>query len=199
MNFLSGIVSGNANFDPMQMNQNTQMLKQQAGQWLQQQNSQLSMQAAQNPQSAQLLNIINGATNELMNDTKLPMIIQIDTLVQSAPQQLQNELRRRITEKLKGGWMRNLRIPMNSSNNMRFNNSSSGYGMGSSMGSSNYGAESSMGSSDYGNMGSTYVPPKSSSSWGGKIGRKSRKMTRTTGVKRGGSYNKMKGGTCKNR
>ena len=213
-NIFSGFgLTGNANFDPMQMNQNTQMLRQEVGNWLQQQNNQLSMQAAQNPQAAQLLRNVNEATNDLLHDPILPMLQQIETLLQTAPQPIQKVLKDRIVESFedapKLGKMRRSSsygssgygTPMTTRSPSY---GSSGYGtpMGTGMGSPSYGSSgygTPMGTVSPSYASSGYGTPKKNSFFGGKIGRKSRKMTRTTGVKRGGYYNKMKGGTCKNR
>jgi hypothetical protein len=191
MSFFSGLgLTGNANFDPIQMNQNAQMLRQQTGQWLQQQNGQLSMQANQNPQAAQLLQKMNEATNNLLNDPILPMIQQIETLVQTAPQPLQKELRDRIIESFEGtGRMRGSTMGMGST----------GYGSPMGMGSTGYGSSMGMGSTGYGSP--SYGSRRSSSFFGlgGKIGRKTRKMKGGLRVRKtGGSY-KMKGGSCKTR
>jgi hypothetical protein len=213
MSFFSGLgLTGNANFDPIQMNQNAQMLRQQTGQWLQQQNGQLSMQANQNPQAAQLLQKMNEATNNLLNDPILPMIQQIETLVQTAPQPLQKELRDRIIESFEGtGRMRGSTMGMGSTGyGSPMGMGSTGYGSSMGMGSTGYGSSMGMGSTGYGSsmgMGSTgygspsYGSRRSSSFFGlgGKIGRKTRKMKGGLRVRKtGGSY-KMKGGSCKTR
>jgi hypothetical protein len=237
MSFLSSFgLTGNANFDPMQMNQNAQMLRQQVGQWLQQQNSQLSMQAVQNPQAAQLLRNLNESTNNLLNDPVLPMLQQIDSIVQTAPQPVQKELKDRIMESFEGmpkssrmqGSTGRYGMGTPGMGSSGYGMGSSGYGMGSpgmgssgygmgsnSMGSSGYGMGSSgygmgssgMGSSGYG-MGSNGMGTKRSTFggiFGGKIGRKSRKMKGGLRLRRGGlrlrrgGSCKMKGGSCKSR
>jgi hypothetical protein len=211
MSFFSNLgLTGSANFDPMQMNQNAQMLRQQVGQWLQQQNGQLSMQANQNPQAAQLLRNLNEASNELMNDPILPMLQQIETLVQTAPQPIQKELRDRIIESFEGmpksGRMRGSSMGMGSSSYGTPGYGSSGMGMGTpgyGMGSSGYGSSGmGMGTPGYGMGSSGYGTRRSGLGFGifgGKIGRKSRKMKGGLRFKKRERYNKMKGGSCKAR